>query len=338
MIDFRSDTVTKPTSEMLKAMMNAPVGDDVFVEDPSINALESKVAAYFGKEQALFCPSGTMCNQIAIKVHTQPGDEVICSDLAHVYQYEGGGMAMNSGVTSKLMKGDRGRFTADDIKRVINPEDIHKARTRLVCLEDSVNKGGGAVWHLDQIEGISSMCHQHDLLVHLDGARMFNALVKTKVDPKKYANGFDSISLCLSKGLGAPVGSVLIGSTQFINQARRVRKVLGGGMRQAGYLAAAGIYALENHVDRLAEDHRRAAEASEVLSQLQQVEKILDVETNIVIFQLKETVDVSKFIQDMKDKGVQLIGMGGQLVRIVYHLDISEEDHQKFLRILEQGM
>jgi len=334
MIDFRSDTFTKPTKQMLEVMMNAQVGDDVFMEDPTVNELEKKAAQLFGKEAALFCPSGTMCNQIAIKVHTQPGDEVICSKLAHVYQYEGGGMAMNSGVTSKLMDCDRGRFTADQIKAVINPDDVHKARTSLVCIEDTCNKGGGSIWDVEEIHKIGKRCQHENLKLHLDGARVMNALSVTGIDPAEYAKEIDSISLCLSKGLGAPVGSILIGSRDFIHQARRVRKVFGGGMRQAGYLAAAGIYALENNVTRMAYDHARAKEVVDLLEKMTAVEKVLPVETNIVIFELKKEYDAAKFIQSVEKEDVLLIGMGGQLVRIVYHLDISQADHERFLKVL----
>jgi len=334
MIDFRSDTFTKPTKEMLDAMMTAKVGDDVFMEDPTINALEKKVADMFGKEAALFCPSGTMCNQIAIKVHTNPGDEVICSRLAHVYHYEGGGMAMNAGVTAKLMDCDRGRFTAQEIKASINPDDVHKPRTKLVCIEDTCNKGGGAIWDVEEIHKIGKLCKAENIRLHLDGARVMNALRVTGISPREYAKEIDSISLCLSKGLGAPVGSVLVGTKDFIHQARRVRKVFGGGMRQAGYLAAAGIYALDKHVERLAEDHVRAAEVVACLKNMEQVERILPVETNIVIFELKVGVDANRFIDQAREKDVLLIGMGGQSVRIVYHLDITLEDHQHFLQVL----
>ena len=334
MIDFRSDTVTKPTKAMLNAMMNAEVGDDVFMEDPTINALEKKVADLFGKDAALFCSSGTMCNQIAIKVHTQPGDEVICSRLAHIYHYEGGGMAMNSGVTSKLMDCDRGRFTAEEVKKAINQDDIHKPRTSLVCIEDTCNKGGGSVWNQSEIDAIGKLCKKEKIAYHLDGARLFNALAVTNVSPKEYTKDLDSISLCLSKGLGAPVGSVLIGAADFINQARRVRKVFGGGMRQAGYLAAAAIYALDNNIERLKVDHQRAQEVAEKLEALPKIKNILPVETNIVIFNLNDGEDVNQFIDGMKEKGFHLIGMGGQAVRIVYHLDISGEDHKRFLEVL----
>ncbi|MFT4660809.1 MAG: threonine aldolase [Patiriisocius sp.] len=335
MIDFRSDTLTKPTPQMLDFMMKAEVGDDVFGEDPNINAIESKLAILFGKEAGLFCPSGTMCNQIAIKVHTQPGDEVICSDLSHVYHYEGGGMAMNSGVTSKLISGDRGRFSVKDLLNQINPDDVHKANTSLVCIEDTMNKGGGAIWDPLNIKAIAKFCQNNNLSFHLDGARVFNAIAETGVSEKEYGSNFDSISICLSKGLGAPIGSVLLGSKLFVHKARRVRKVFGGAMRQAGYLAAAGIYALDNHRDRLQEDHRRAKEAGSQLKSLPRVESVLPVETNIVIFDLAISENVDSFIAMLEETGVMAIGMGGQSIRIVYHLDISESDHIKFLEILK---
>ncbi len=336
MIDFRSDTITKPTQEMLDAMMNASVGDDVFMEDPSVNALEDKVAKMFGQESAIFCPSGTMCNQIAIKVHTHPGDEVICGDLAHVYHYEGGGMAMNSGVTAKLLKGDRGRFTANDIQSVINPDDVHKPHTSLVCVEDTSNKGGGAIWSHNNLKAIGELCQKSGMKYHLDGARAFNALIESGVAPEEYGKYFDSISICLSKGLGAPVGSVLIGDVSFIHQARRVRKVFGGGMRQAGFLAAAGIYALDNHVDRLKIDHQRAKQAGALLESLPYVERVLGVETNIVIYYLKEGHSVQAHIENMKNKNVLVIGMGGQAVRIVYHLDVTDSQHNNYMDILKK--
>ena len=256
---------------------------------------------------------------------------MICSDLAHVYHYEGGGMAMNSGVTAKLMKGDRGRFTANDVRTAINPDDVHKPRTSLVCVEDTSNKGGGAIWSTEELVAIGKLCKSSKVKYHLDGARVFNALIENGMSPEIYGRPFDSISICLSKGLGAPVGSVLLGSEPFIHQARRMRKVFGGGMRQAGYLAAAGIYALDHHIERLKIDHQRAKEAGEALLNLTYVEKVLGVETNIVIYYLNDNKSVEEHIAEMKAKNVLVIGMGGQAVRIVYHLDISESQHREFL-------
>src|SRR5215471_3375413 len=265
LIDYRSDTVTKPTAGMMEAMMHAKVGDDVFGEDPSINELEALTANMFGMEAAIFCPSGTMTNQIGIKCHSQPGDEVICDENAHVYQYEGGGIAFNSGASVKLLPGDRGRITAKQVKIAINSDDNHKAHTSLVCLENTSNRGGGSCYDFEEIRKIREVCKDSNLRFHLDGARLFNALVEKNETPKQYGEIFDSVSICLSKGLGCPVGSVLIGKRDFIKKARRVRKVFGGGMRQAGFLAAAGIYALQNHISRLKEDHRHAKQIGEVL-------------------------------------------------------------------------
>ncbi|MES1224077.1 MAG: GntG family PLP-dependent aldolase, partial [Bacteroidota bacterium] len=266
LIDFRSDTVTKPTKGMLDAMMKANVGDDVFGEDPSINELESYAAALFSMEEGLFCPSGTMTNQIAIKCHTQPGDEVICDESAHIYQYEGGGIAFNAGASVKLLNGDRGRITAEQVAASINADDVHKARTSLVCLENTSNRGGGSCYDFEEIKKIKEVCGANNLDFHLDGARLFNALVAKKETAKQYGEVFDSISICLSKSLGCPVGSVLLGKKDFIKKARRVRKAFGGGMRQAGFLAAAGIYALNNHITRLAEDHTHARLIADALS------------------------------------------------------------------------
>ncbi|RYD70570.1 MAG: aminotransferase class I/II-fold pyridoxal phosphate-dependent enzyme, partial [Sphingobacteriales bacterium] len=264
-IDLRSDTFTKPSPAMLEAMLKAHVGDDVFGEDPTVNALESFTAQIFGMEAGLFCPSGTMTNQIAIKCHTQPGDEVICDKTSHVYIYEGGGIAFNSGSQVKALDGERGMINADQVKEAINPDDVHKARTSLVTLENTANRGGGSCYNLAEIQKIKEVCLQNNLRLHLDGARLFNALVARQETTRQYGELFDSISICLSKGLGAPIGSLLIGKSQFIKQARRVRKVFGGGMRQAGYLAAAGLYALENNIDRLEIDHAHAHQIAEIL-------------------------------------------------------------------------
>ena len=241
MIDYRSDTVTRPTPAMQEAMRDAPLGDDVFGEDPSINQLEAKTAALFGMEAALFCPSGTMTNQIAIKCHTQPGDEVICDESSHIYQYEGGGIAFNAGASVRLLHGDRGRLTADLVKAAINPDDVHKPVSRLVSLENTCNRGGGACYDFSEIQRMSALCSQQGLAFHLDGARLWNALVAKNETPLAYGQAFDSISVCLSKSLGCPVGSLLLGKKDFIRKARRIRKVFGGGMRQAGMLAAAGM-------------------------------------------------------------------------------------------------
>ena len=323
-IDFRSDTVTRPTPGMLEAMMQAPVGDDVFGEDPSINTLEQKAAQLFGMEAALFCPSGTMTNQIGIKAHTQPGDEVICDFLSHVYQYEGGGIAFNSGASVRLLEGDRGRITAAQVQEAINNRmDVHKANSSLVVLENTSNRGGGSCYELTEIEHIKEVCLKNNLKLHLDGARLFNALVAKEQQPGDYGRLFDSISICLSKGLGSPVGSLLLGPQVYIQKARRIRKVLGGGMRQAGFLAAAGIYALDHHIQRLAEDHQHAKllEATLLLHPL--VESVLPVETNIILFNLKQGISAQQFVNVLSAKGVLLYAIAPQQARMVVHLDIS---------------
>ncbi len=324
-VDLRSDTVTKPTQAMLEAMFSAKVGDDVLGDDPTVLELEKKVAQLFGHEAALFCPSGTMTNQIAIKVHTHAPGEVICDSLAHIYRYEGGGIGFNAGLSVKLLEGNRGRFTLEQLKAAINPDDIHFPPTQLVSIENTCNKGGGSIWTLPEIEKISNFCRSNNLPLHLDGARLFNALVASKTSPTEMGKHFDSISICLSKGLGAPVGSLLIGNKDFIKQSRRIRKILGGGMRQAGYLAAAGIYALDHHVERLSEDHKRALKIAALLETKSFIKKIEPVETNIVIFELDENHPSETFINEMTNKGIWLVGMGPQTVRIVTHLGIDEE-------------
>lgn len=323
MIDFRSDTVTRPTPGMLKAMFEAPVGDDVFGEDPSINQLEQLSASLFGKEAALFCPSGTMTNQIAIKCHTQPGDEVICDQLSHIYQYEGGGIAFNSGCSVRLLQGNRGRLTADQVVAAINPDDVHKPVTTLVSLENTANRAGGSCYEFSAIESIKKVCEQHQLKLHLDGARLFNALVAKNETCKQYGDVFDTISICLSKGLGAPVGSVLIGSAAFIRKARRFRKVFGGGMRQAGSMAAAGLYALEHHVQRLQEDHTHAQILTNVLREKDFVGEILPVETNIIIFEVKGRFTAPDLVTTLKQSNILAIAISPTQIRLVLHLDIT---------------
>ena len=325
MIDFRSDTVTLPTPEMLAFMHQAPVGDDVFGEDPSINALEAKTASLFGMEAGLFCPSGTMTNQLAIKTHTQAGDEVICEELSHVYQYEGGGIASNSGCSVKLLQGNRGRITASQILGAINPEDMHKPISRLISLENTCNRGGGACYDFKEFEEIQKIAKTHHLGLHLDGARIFNAIVHKKEDSKQYGKVFDSISICLSKGLGAPVGSVLVGDATFIKKARRWRKVFGGGMRQAGSLAAAGIYALDHHVDRLKQDHQKALLIKEALVKKDFVTEVFEVETNIVIAKIEGKYDATQLASLLKEYNILVIAMTPALVRFVLHLDITDE-------------
>lgn len=324
LVDLRSDTVTKPGPAMYGAMMRAQVGDDVFGEDTAINELESKTAAWFGMEAGLFCPSGTMTNQLAIKCHTQPGDEVICEESSHVYQYEGGGIAFNSGSSVKLIHGDRGRISAEQVLQGINKkDDVHKAVTRLVCLEHTTNRGGGACYEWQQIHAIKAVCDAHDLILHLDGARVWNAIVANDENPLWYGQTFDSISVCYSKSLGAPVGSVLLGSKSFIQKARRFRKVLGGGMRQAGILAAACTYALENNVQRLVEDHRHAASIAAALATKEYVKMILPVSTNIIIFQTYTPQQTADFVAGMKQQNILLFAIAADRVRMVLHLDIS---------------
>lgn len=335
MIDFRSDTVTRPTQLMREAMMQAKIGDDVFGEDPSVNELESLSASLFGMESALFCPSGTMSNQIAIKCHTQPGDEVICDVLSHIYLYEGGGIATNSGSSVRLLQGDRGRITADMVQNAINPDDIHKPRTSLVSLENTANRGGGSCYDFIDIQSIREICSTNELGFHLDGARLFNALVEKKETTQQYGAIFDSISICLSKGLGAPVGSVLIGKTNFIKKAKRVRKLFGGGMRQAGFLAAAGIYALNHHVERLAEDHLHARLIEAALLKKDFVGTILPVETNIIIFEVKGRYTAPMLSAILKEKGILAIAISPIQIRFVLHLDISASQVQQTIDLIK---
>lgn len=325
MIDFRSDTVTKPTPAMLEAMMKAKVGDDVFGEDTSINELENLSADMFGMEAGLFCPSGTMTNQIAIKCHTQPGDEVICDESAHVYQYEGGGIAFNSGASVKLLYGDRGRINVTQVAAAINPDDPHRAHTSLVCLENTSNRGGGSCYDLDEIKKIQALCKEKGLAFHLDGARLWNALVAKKETAKQHGESFDSISICLSKSLGCPVGSVLLGKKDFIKKARRVRKAFGGGMRQAGFLAAAGVYALQNHISRLVEDHHHAMQLAEAIAQKSFTKFVLPVETNIVIFELNEGITAPDLVARLKEHSILGYAIAPNRIRLVTHLDISSD-------------
>ena len=336
-INLISDTVTRPSQPMLEAMMMAKVGDDVFKQDPSVNTLEEKMAALFNKEAALFFPSGTMANQTAIKLHTQPGEQLVCDKYAHVYNYEGGGVSFNSGVSCKLVDGYRGMMTSEQVEAAINPPDFyHSPLTSLVCIENTTNKGGGACWDRQTLTQIKAVCSKHKLAYHLDGARLWNALVAKNESPEQYGALFDTISICLSKGLGCPVGSVLVGSKMMMEKALRIRKVLGGGMRQAGYLAAAGIYALDNNIHRLAEDHRRASEIGAVLKELVFVKKVEPIETNIVIFEIDEAVmSVDKFLQKLNEKDIHIIGMGEGKLRMVTHLDYTETMHDALLSFLK---
>ncbi len=335
MIDFRSDTVTRPTPAMLEAMFRAPVGDDVFGEDPSINKLEAICASLFGMEAAIFCPSGTMTNQIAIKCHTQPGDEVICDRLSHVYQYEGGGIAFNSGASVRLLEGNRGRINALQVKEAINPDDIHKPVSSLVSLENTANRGGGSCYQFFEIQAIKEVCLQNKLKLHLDGARLFNALVAKNETCKQYGEVFDSISICLSKGLGTPLGSVLIGKSDLIKKARRIRKVMGGAMRQAGFMAAAGIYALENNVARLQEDHHHAQMITKALQEKDFIGEVLPVETNIIIFEITGRYTAAEIVAKLKEQEIFVIAISPQQIRIVIHLDIHPEDIIRTIQVID---
>lgn len=330
-IDLRSDTVTKPTREMLEVMFTAKVGDDVFGDDPTVKELERKAASMFGMEDALFCTSGTLSNQIAIKAHTRPGDEVICDQLSHIYLYEGGGIAQNSLCSVKLLNGDRGRISAEQVANAINnPEDIHLPLSRLVSLENTMNKGGGCFYDWNEIQEIKKVCETNQLGLHLDGARLFNALVETNETPQQFGETFDSISICLSKGLGCPVGSVLLGKKDFIKNSRRIRKAMGGGWRQAGYLAAAGIYALDNNINRLKEDHYRAKRIGEILENLPYIQNIFPIETNIVIFELPNTILASEYVSKLAAEGILAVTFGKHLVRFVTHLEFTDTHLEHF--------
>lgn len=336
-INLISDTVTKPSQEMLRYMMDCDVGDDVFKEDPTVNKLEKKVAIMFNMDKALFFPSGTMANQTAIKINTNPGDQLICSKTAHVYNYEGGGVSFNSGVSCKLIDKDRGFFNAQDVLKAINPPDFyHSPRTGLVCVENTTNKGGGACWDMKDLREISDLCRHNHLKYHLDGARIWNASVKKGIDLSLFGELFDTISVCLSKGLGCPVGSLLLCSEEDFNKAIKYRKIFGGGMRQSGYLAACGLFALENNIERLKEDHRKAKEIEEVLKSLYFVKDVEEVETNIIIFEINSDYSSETFINKLQKKGVKLIGMGDGKLRLVTHLNYSDIHHEAFINILSK--
>lgn len=308
---------------MEAAMQQAAVGDDVFGEDPSINALERKTAELFGMQAAIFCPSGTMTNQISIKCHTQPGDEIICDETSHIYQYEGGGIAFNALCSVKLLAGNYGRITASQIESAIQPDDVHRPISRLVSLENTSNRGGGSCYDFAEIQQIRTVCNKNQLALHLDGARLWNALIAKNESALQYGQVFDSISVCLSKSLGCPVGSLLVGNSSFIKKARRIRKVFGGGMRQAGYLAAAGIYALDNHLERLRTDHIHATVLESTLLTLPFVKTVLPVETNIVIFELQDELPAPALVSSMKEKSILAYAIAPNRVRLVTHLDIT---------------
>jgi threonine aldolase len=335
-VDLRSDTVTQPVPAMREAMFSAPLGDDVFGEDPTVNELQQFAADYFGMEAALFCASGTQTNQIAINVHVKPGGEVICHEESHIYKYEGGGIAKNSGASVRLLKGNRGRITASEIEQWIMPDDIHFPVTQLISLEDTANRGGGAVYDFEEIQRISTLAKEKGLPLHLDGARLFNALAVNGIPAKTYAAAFDSISICLSKGLGAPVGSLLLGTEAFIHKARRVRKVMGGGMRQAGFLAAAGLYALNYHTERLKDDHRRAHLLEKALLEYSWVKTVVPVDTNIVVIELSQPEKRDEIIRQLLDRQIKTGSFGPGMIRMVTHLDISDDDIDYVLSQLKE--
>lgn len=335
MINLISDTLTKPTAEMLRYMIAAKVGDDVFGEDPTVNALQHKIASMFGKESALFCPSGTMTNQIAIKVNTNPIDDIICDVDSHVYQSETGGYAYNSGVGITLIQGTNGKINADQISAAIKPGFDWQPTSKLVVIENTCNKGGGSIYTLNEIEPIYHLCHSKQLKLHLDGARLFNALVETKENTKDWGRYFDTISLCMSKGLGAPVGSLLLGDAETIRMARRFRKVMGGGMRQVGYLAAACDYALDHHIDRLKDDNNRAKQIGQAIANKAFVKQLKPVTSNIVIFQLADNLKDSTFLELLKSKGILAAPFGGNTIRFVLHLDVTQDMVDQTCEILE---
>jgi threonine aldolase len=334
-IDLRSDTVTKPSRAMLEAMFKAPVGDDVFGEDPTMNKLEKMAADMFGMDAALFCPSGSMTNQIAVKCHTQPSDEVICDKLSHVYVYEGGGIASNSACQIRALDGNLGRLKAEQVLEAINPDDIHRARTSLVCLENTANRGGGTCYNFTDIHSIKEVCLNNKLKLHLDGARIWNAMIVTGEKPKQYGAIFDSISICLSKGLGAPVGSILLGNKAFIHQAKRVRKVFGGGMRQVGYLAAAGIFGLEHNITRLKDDHLHIKQIAAALKQKDFIGEIIPPETNILIFEVKGKYDPKSFVGYLQKHEALCFPISATQVRMVTHLDITPDMVKKLIELIQ---
>ena len=328
-IDLRSDTVTVPSLAMKQAMFEASVGDDVLGDDPTVIALEHKAAQLFGMEAALFCASGTMTNQIAIKAHTKPADEIICDKFAHIYLYEGGGMMANSMVSPKLIDGNKGRITAQQVLQSISPDDVHAPFTRVVALENTMNKGGGSIYDFEEIKAIKKVCVENNLILHLDGARIFNALVETQETALDYGQVFDSISICLSKGLGCPVGSILLGSKSFIKEAKRIRKRMGGGWRQAGFLAAAGIYALDNNINRLKEDHQRAKKIGEIVGKLSNVIEVFPIQTNIVIARLASPT-ANDYVKHLANLGIGAVTFGPDLIRFVTHLDFTDQHLSMF--------
>jgi threonine aldolase len=334
-INLVSDTVAKPSAEMLSAMFQAKVGDDVFKQDPTVNEFEAIVANLFGMEAALFFPSGTMANQTAIKLNTNPGDQIICDKWSHIHLFESGGASFNSGVNFNLLDGYRGMITAEQVKNGINdPEFYHMPLTTMVSIENTTNKGGGACYDLDELKKIKQVCVENNLKFHLDGARLWNAMIAKKQHPKQFGELFDTISVCFSKGLGCPVGSVLVSDKATINRALRIRKIFGGNMRQSGYLAAAGIYALKNNINRLADDHKRAKELAIVLNKLNWVKRIEPVETNIVIFYTDDSVSEKIIIEKLKQRNIAISSMGKNTLRMVTHLDYKQVMHEYVIEAL----
>tara|TARA_Y100000766_G_scaffold81965_1_gene69740 strand:+ start:2525 stop:3547 length:1023 start_codon:yes stop_codon:yes gene_type:complete len=339
MIDLRSDTITKPSAKMLDAMLKAKVGDDVYGEDPTVKRLENLVADYFGMDRAMFFPSGTMANQVAIKLHTNPGDQVIAHKYSHVYNYEGGGASFNSGVSFKLLDGEKGIFSTDELTSAINPKDFyHAPLSKLVSLENTTNKGGGHCWDFNDFESIKKICSDNNLGLHMDGARIWNSIIAKNDNPKLYGNIFDTVSVCLSKGLGCPIGSILVGKKNFIDKAIRIRKILGGGMRQVGYLAAAGLYAIQNNISRLLIDHERAKEISLKFLSKDFIKTINDVETNIIILELNESVQKKTIIDYFSKNEIVFdwFSMGPEKIRIVTHLDYSKDNHNYLMEIVDK--
>jgi threonine aldolase len=330
-IDLRSDTLTQPSPAMKAAMFEAPLGDDVFQEDPTIRRLEDKLAVIFGKEAGLFCPSGTMANQIAIRLHTRPQTEIICHKDSHIYLYEGGGIMSNSMASVKLLDGEYGKVTVESIVDAINPDDDHAPETAMVSLENTMNKGGGSIYRLDEVRPIRKLCRDKGLKLHLDGARIFNALVASGEEAEQWGEQFDTLSICLSKGLGCPVGSVLVGSKDAIKRGRKVRKAMGGGMRQAGLLAAAGIYALDFNIRRLAEDHNRASVIGEELGKHPLVEKVIPVQTNIVIAKLRG-IKPEEMLAKMSESNIKAVKFGKDQIRLVTHLDFTDSMLEAFVQ------
>ena len=331
-VDLRSDTVTVPSKGMLEFMMDSNVGDDVYGEDPTVNQLQNKVASIFGKDVGMFFPSGTMANQTAIKLHTNPGEQIICDKYSHIYNYEGGGASFNSGVSFSLIDGERGMFNAKQAADSINPKDFyHSPLSSLIAVENTTNKGGGACWNINELKQIKKIAKLNNLGMHLDGARIWNALIANGDNPLEIGKIFDTISVCLSKGLGCPIGSVLIGDKNIMNNALRIRKILGGGMRQAGYLANAGLYALDNNIERLSEDHKKAKEIGEVLKKSKFVKSVEKIETNIVIFQLQGDINEFSFIKKLNKLNIKLISMGSNKLRLVTHLNYTNNHHEYFI-------